>query len=184
MTQAPEKRFTLQDGMQPVTFAGEHLASASSQVDSTPLPRWTELEIYKTVTDKYVLYKVGRSDVVHEATHTEPPNKPGKGALRYDSIMDALTDIDPEAGEDDLSAYFVPCDTCRPSFDSDQPVLVEQDMHSVDRFESAEELLDALHYRKGGAVRSLSNLSRNLLDAAARKDPDIAKLRSRPTDIS
>jgi hypothetical protein len=180
MTQAPEKRFELRDGMQPVTFAGEHLASASSQLDDNSLPRWTELSIYKTVTGKYVLEKIGRSDVYH----TSQCKKPGKGALRYESIMDALADVDEHAGESDLPSYFLPCETCAPSYSSDDPVVVEQDMHSVDRFENAEELLDALHYRKGGAVRSLSNLSRNLLDMAAKKDEGIAKLRSRPTDIS
>ena len=80
MTQVPEKRFQLQDGMQPVTFAGEQLAFASSQRDDHPVARWTELAVYKTVTGKYVREKIGRSDVFHTATHTDGPNKPGKGA--------------------------------------------------------------------------------------------------------
>jgi hypothetical protein len=180
MTQAPEKRFTLRDGMQPVTFAGEQLATASSQVDDNPLPRWTELGIYRTVTGKYVLEKIGRSDVFH----TGSCSKPGKGAMRFDSILDALADVDADADENDLSSYFVPCEVCHPSFESEDPVVVEQDMHSVDAFESPERLLDALYYRKNGTVRSLSNLSRTLLDAAAKKDPGIARIRSKPTEIS
>jgi len=179
MTQAaPEKRFQLRDGMQPVTFAGQLLASASSQVEDSPLPRWTELSIYKTITDKYVLEKIGRSDVFH----TENCGRPGKGALRYESITDALADVDPDG--DDPEAYFVPCNECKPDFDSEAPVIVEQDMHSVDAFESPEKLVDALYYRKNGTVRSLSNLSRNILDAAAKKDSGIAAIRSKPTDIS
>jgi hypothetical protein len=181
MTQAaPEKRFQLRDGLQPITFAGQQLAFASSQVDDNPMPRWTELAIYKTISGKYVLEKVGRSDVFH----AEFCPRPGKGAMRYPSIMEALADVDPKAGESDLANFFVPCDSCKPSYDSEEGVVVEQDMHSVDAYESPEKLIEALYYRKNGAVRSLSNLSRNILDMAAQKDEGIAKVRSQPTDIT
>jgi hypothetical protein len=171
--------------MQPVTFAGEQLAFASSQVEDNPSPRWTELAIYRTVTGKYVLEKIGRSDYIHTADLDSHParNKPGKGALRYESLADALEDVDESASMDDVDKYFVPCDECQPSLDSDDPVIVEQDMHSVERYEDPEQLLNALYYRKGGTVRSLSNLSRNVLDLAARKDEGIRAIRSRPVEI-
>ncbi len=181
MTQAPETRFKLRDGMQPVTFAGEQLAFASSQPDGDTLPdRWTELSIYKTVTGKYVLEKIGRSNLVHRQECTVP----GKGALPYESIIDALDDVDEGASEDDLEQFFVPCPTCKPDFDSDDPVIVEQDYHQVNRFETPEQLLEALYHRKGAAVRQLSSLSRTLLELAARKDEGIRRIRNRPTDIT
>jgi hypothetical protein len=166
--------------MRPVTFAGELLASASSQSDSHPSPRWTELAIYKTVTNKYVLEKIGRSDVYHTTGCT----RPGKGALRYESILHALEDVDPQASLADGDKYFVPCESCSPSFSSDDPVIVEQDMHSVDSFQTPDDLLAALYYRKNGAVQSLSNLSRNVLEMAGRKDSGIRAVMSKPTDIS
>lgn len=180
MTQAPEQRFELRDGMRPVTFAGVQLASASSQSDSNPTPRWTELAIYQTVTGKFVLEKIGRSDIFH----TGNCSRPGKGALRYNSILDALEDVDSGADEDLLPSFFVQCDVCNPSYDSDDPVIVEQDMHSVDVYDTPEKLIDALYYRRNGSVRSLSNLSRNLLEMAAKKDAGIASVLSRPTDIT
>jgi hypothetical protein len=181
MTQAPEKRFELRDGMQPVTFAGEQLAFASSQPDGDTLPdRWTELAVYKTVTNKYVLEKIGRSNLFH----VEGCTVPGKGALRYESVFDALEDVDESASPDDLEQFFVPCTTCNPSFDSEDPVIVEQDFHQVNRYEDPEQLLEALYHRKGSAVRQLSSLSRTLLDLAARKDEGIRLIRNRPTDIS
>lgn len=188
MTQtAPEKRFNLKDGTQPITFTGEQLAFGTSQPDIDTLPdRWTELAIYKTITGKYVLEKIGRSNRVHtDPPCDEPGKKPGKGALHYPSIMDALADVDAHADESDLGSFFVPCDVCQPPLvDEDIPVVVEQDMHSVEAYESPEKLIEALYYRKGGTVRSLSNLSRTLLDEAATNDAGIAAVRNRPTDIS
>lgn len=189
MTQTSEQRFQLRDGMQPITFTGQLLATVSSQVDSHPLPRWTELAIYKTITGKYVLEKVGRSDVFHIGDLSQHPSngKPGKGAVRYDSILDALADAEPTAKEQDVSSYFVPCEVCRPSYDPDEPVVVEQDMHSVDSFAEPEQLIEKLYFRKNG-TRSLSNLSRTVLDAAAKRDAGIAAVleasRKKPIDIS
>ncbi len=180
MTQALEQ-IVLQDGMQPVTFTGQQLGFVTSQPEGDNLPdRWTELAIYKTVTNKYVLEKVGRSNRFHTTECTGP----GKSALPYDSIFEALEDVDESASDDDLEKFFVPCPDCKPSFDSLDPVIVEQDFHQVDRFENADQLLEALYQRKNGAVRRLSNLSRTLLDLAAKKDPAVALVRSKPTDIS
>src|SRR3954467_12138566 len=58
-----EERFNVKDGQRNLTFMGWQVAAADSQSGNDV--RWTELTLYKTLTGKYVLEKVGRSDVFH-----------------------------------------------------------------------------------------------------------------------
>jgi hypothetical protein len=177
MTHSVETRFDLTDGRQKITFTGVKLSAASSQTDSNPQARWTELAIYKTSAGRYVLEKIGRSDMFHEPGCS----KFGKGALHYDALGDALDELDPDASPEE---YFLPCPDCRPSYDLDEPVVVEQDMHKVDAFASPSELVEALYHRKGGTVRSLSYLSRSLLEQAALLDEGIAEELKKPVEIT
>ncbi|MCW2763850.1 MAG: hypothetical protein JWR85_4051, partial [Marmoricola sp.] len=55
---------------------------------------------------------------------------------------------------------------------------------SVQTFQSVDLLFDALHQKKGGNVRSLSRVSRALLDEAKENDPEIKRVLDTPVEIA
>lgn len=171
MTEDTAQRFEVRDGQRPVTFVGWMVADADSQTGNDP--RWTELTLYKTVSGKYVVEKVGRSDVFHSPTC---PRR-SKG-IQHPSLEEAMGGGSDESVED----YYVPCDVCHPDY-GQQPVFVERDISSVAVYGEPEQVVDSLHIRKSGGNRYLSRVGRELLDAASANDPDIAHVVTSPVDI-
>lgn len=173
-----EERFNVKDGQRSLTFMGWQVAAADSQ--SGQDVRWTELTLYKTLTGKYVLEKVGRSDVFH----ADDCQRKSKGA-KFNSLEDA-TDDQEEALED----LFVPCNQdrgngphCNPSYDA-TPVWVERDISAATVLESAEQVVESLFRRESNNTRFLSRVSRALLEDAAKNDPDIKRVISVPSDVT
>lgn len=173
-----EERFNVKDGQRNLTFMGWQIAAADSQSGSDV--RWTELTLYKTLTGKYVLEKVGRSDVFHA------DNCPRKSkGVRFDSLEDATDDV-----EEALEDLFVPCDQdggngphCHPSYDA-SPVWVERDISAATVLETAEQVVESLFRRESNSTRFLSRVSRALLEEAAKHDQEIHRVISVPSDVT
>jgi hypothetical protein len=174
MTSGTEKRFDLKDGQRPITFLGWELGSANSQTGTDV--RWTELALYKTLSGRYVLEKIGRSDVFH----TDACTRRSKG-VRYDDLEAAVSeDEDPDTDIEDL---FVPCKECNPSYD-DVPVWVERDIAAVAVFDSADKVVQSLFRNDRDNMRFLSRVSRSLLEEAALHDDGIKEVMSSPADVT
>jgi hypothetical protein len=174
-----EERFNVKDGQRNLTFMGWQVAAADSQ--SGQDVRWTELTLYKTLTGKYVLEKVGRSDVFH----SNSCERKSKG-VKFDSLEEAAEDNT----EDPLEELFVPCNQdrgngphCNPSYDA-SPVWVERDISAATVLETAEQVVESLFRRESNNTRFLSRVSRALLEDAAKNDPDIKRVISVPNDVT
>jgi hypothetical protein len=171
-----EQRFQVKDGPRNLSFVGWKLGEADSRTTGEEA-RWTELSLYKTTTGRYVLQKVGCSDVFHNETCNP------KRGRRYDNLDLAadLNDVDPELA---LEEVYVLCGECNPSYD-DQPVWVERDIFAASTFGSVEELLEAL-YRPDTkkSSRFLSRVARSLLEQATEKDDEINRVMNAPIDVT
>ena len=171
LTEETAQRFDVRDGQRPITFVGWMIADADSQGGHDP--RWTELTLYKTVTGKYVLEKVGRSDVFHA-----PSCRRRSKGVQVDSLEDAEG-----GGDEPVEERFVPCPDCRPSFDQ-EPVFVERDISSIAVYAEPEQMVDSLFRKDGDNMRYLSRVARELLDEAATSDEDVSRVVNSPADIT
>lgn len=171
------QRYNMKDGQRPITFMGRELASADSQ--SGEDKRWTELTLYLTSGSKYVLLKIGRSDVFHSPL-CRRKSKGKEYADLNSALDDILADDDPDELPEDR---FVPCEDCTPEFDV-KPAWVEQDISSVAVHDSVDELMRSLYHRDSGPSKFLSRVARDLLEKAARVDIAIADVMNKPTDIT
>lgn len=171
-----EQRFQVKDGPRNLSFLGWELGSADSRSAGNEA-RWTELSLYKTTTGRYILQKVGCSDVFHNETCNP---KRGK---RYDNLDIAAdqNDVDQDL---ELEEVYVACTDCKPSYD-DEPVWVERDLFAAPTFGTVEELLEAL-YRPdpSKASRYLSRVARSLLEQATEKDDAINRVMNAPIDVT
>jgi len=148
--------YQVRDGARIVTFEGELLAEVSSERPTSP--RWTELKLYKTDTDKYVLSKIGRSLVLH---------MPGCPAIvgRLDRFVDVHPGEDPERGSWDMHVC-VAID-----YDQDELLLEETRFWAVVA-DTAQDVVNHLQ-RKEGGVTLLPRMSVNLLEQASENDEAI-----------
>lgn len=176
-----EQRFETQDGPRRISFVGWLLGEADSRPTGEQPARWTELSLFKTVGEQYVLEKVGRSDVFHNESCPTEPGKPRRGR-RFDNLWDALASLDTSDVEPD--EVFVPCDRCRPDFD-DAPVWVEKDIYSTQTFSTADEVLENLYRPDTRNTKSkyLSRVARALLDQAIEKDDALRDVLSAPVEV-
>jgi hypothetical protein len=168
------QRFNIVDGTRPLTFTGHQVAAADSQSGFDV--RWTELTLYQTTSGKYILEKVGRSDVFH----SERCRRGTKG-VRFDTLEDAVP-VDAD-DNDTFEDIFVPCTDCKPDY-TVQPAWVERDIASVSMFETASQMVDSLYRPDRDKPRFLSRVARILLEKAALDDPEIARVLALPADIT
>jgi len=141
-----------------ISFEGHLLGEVSSR--RSQAPRWTELRLYKTVGDQYVLEKVGASVVVHAPTCPD--------------ILAALPrfqEMHPGADPSDGNWWF--CERCGDVAVRDiTKLLVESNRYWAIISEEPATIVDSLYRRKDGA-RSMPRMSLDLLDEASRNDPAI-----------
>jgi hypothetical protein len=153
----------------PQTLDGWRIARESTEADK---PRWTEIEVFMTVTGKYVIHTLGRSVIYHR--HDSECNT-GKTQLGQD-----------------MDADMVPCYRCRPSASytdeeyDEVPFDVEVDIPTIIPGLSAKGVITALHWRgndkePGG---SLSYLAGRLLWKLGEADPAIRAELSKPVDLN
>lgn len=150
--------WSVRDGARLISFDGVRLAEVSSARSTSP--RWTEMVLYKTESGRYVLSKIGRTKVLHQA---------GCPAImgRLNLYMDEFPNTAPEEGNFDFH-------TCvGESYYLDE-LLVEQTRYWAFIGETAEAIVKALYNSKGD-VRFLPRMSINLLEEAMLRDNAIAE---------
>ncbi len=150
------KTYQVRDGSRIMEFDGACLAIISSRRPSSP--RWTELELYKTDTGKYVLAKIGRSVVVH---------MPGCPKI-YGNIPRFVDEYPDDVPENDFDY----CDCVPEEYDFNS-LLVEQTRFWALVADKASAIVNELHTVKNG-IRVLPRMAVNLLEAAAESDKEIA----------
>lgn len=172
--QTTSQRFNLRDGQRPVTFLGWKLGDADSQSGNDV--RWTELALYRTLSNKYVFEKIGRSDVFHSARCT----RRSKGK-EYTTLDDAMPE---DAGpEDTAENLFVPCPDCKPDR-NESPIFAERDIPSVAVFETPVAAIESMYRNDNDGGKFLSRVARTLLEKAADNDEQIARILHSPADIT
>jgi hypothetical protein len=145
-------------GSRVVRFVGHELAHVSSQRPSAP--RWTELTLYRTIKDLFIVYRVGKSRVYH----TDHCAFAQRHKLPYYH----------EKPEQSI-AELTPCELCAPHRQPQNDnamfrVEVNRQWTGVaDNASGAIELL----YRTDYGRKSMPMLAASLLTAAAKVDPDI-----------
>lgn len=148
--------YQVRDGARIMAFDGTCIATVSSRRPSSP--RWTELELYRTDTGKYVLSKIGRSVVTHV------PGCP--------KIFGQLPLFSEEYPGEDPDGDFEYCD-CVPEEYNFNTLLVEQTRYWALVADAATAIVNELHTVKSG-VRVLPRMAVNLLESAAKMDKQIA----------
>lgn len=147
--------YKIRDGSRVVSFDGVLLSAVSSE--RAGASRWTELELYKTESGKYVLSRVGRSVVTHVFECADVTSR-----------LPLFVKEHPERDPDDFDYH-----TCVPQeYDLDK-LLVEQDRFWALIADNAQDIIEGLHRKKDG-VRFLPRMAVDLLERASGVDSAIA----------
>lgn len=144
--------YEVRDGARILSFSGIVLAAASSQRKSAP--RWTELVLYQTVSNAYVLEKIGRSTVTHM------PGCP--------EIIGTLPRFQTEHPGDDPDTYDY--HECVPEVYDFTKLLVEQNRYWALVSDDPEEVVEALKIKKRTGREHMPKLSAELLDLVSKVD--------------
>jgi hypothetical protein len=165
----PDKAGTVQE------LDGWLLGTSSTETDETL--RWTEIQVYRTITRKYVVRILGKSVVYHRHFPEDSP------------VMGCNTG-DPQLGKD-MDADMIPCRRCRPPADytrgiyDDDTFNVEVDIPTIKIANNARQLIRSL--REKGADQesdSLSYPAAKLLRELADKDPAIKAERDKRVSLN
>ncbi len=166
-----QRHFILLDkAEEPREFDGWLMDKDSTE--SAGSTRWTEMEVYRTVTGKYVVHVIGCSDVYH----------------RHNS--DCNTG-DPCLGRD-MDEGMIPCPRCKPTRDyasaacSDRLFDVEVDIPTIRQAASAAALVKTMHRRgdDDGEERPLSYLAGKVLRKLKLIDPAIRAELDKPVSLN
>jgi hypothetical protein len=146
----------VKDGNRTLYVDGELLADSTSYRRGST--RWIEFKLYKTVGSQYVLSRVGVSIIYHGA------------ACELVSNYNLQ-----EASRENLELNSIPCERCSPD-DSIALIFPEKNRYWAQVSEQASAVLDALYKYDDGGARYLTNVAQRLLEDAAKKDENIAKV--------
>lgn len=147
------RAYSVRDQLRTLEFDGTLLARATTE--SPHSPRWTEIEIYKTVGGNYVVHRVGVSLVYHDA--------------------DASCATGDEMTVGELGEDAEPCKFCDPGRFTTPTVLVavEADRHSADSASTPRQVGDALLIHPHGRSPYLSGPAQDVLSRAIKVDPSL-----------
>lgn len=141
-----------------IRFAGELLGEASSAEGSSTL-RWTEVLIYRTEGGKYVVEKVGRSDIYH--------SPPPLGCMHSNGRPYGVPIPTSELDMDDR-----PCPKCKPDGRT-TTVYAEEDRHEAEIVDTARSVIKALQLRDDDDRLFLSSVAERAIRRAAQKDENL-----------
>jgi len=146
--------FQVKDGARTLQFNGQKLAASSSYRFGSN--RWIEFSLYKTTEGKYILARVGVSNIYHTATCAL--------VARY-GLHETTPDL--------LDAKAVPCEECDPSSVDEILVFPEKYRYWTLVSEEPEAVLEALYKTDDFGARYLTKVAQRLLEDAADRDPEI-----------
>jgi hypothetical protein len=149
----------------------------SESTDTDDSIRWTEIEVYRTVTGRYVIRVLGKSVIYHK---NYPEDSGSRGCN---------TGV-PQLGRN-MDADMKPCRRCRPpaaytsALHDDDTFDVEVDIPTITIANNARQLVRSLHNRGNGEEPpSLSLVAGRLLRKLSARDPAIAAERSKPVNLN
>lgn len=132
---------------------GEILSHVSSRGRE---PRWVEFTLFRSVTDQYVVERIGKSIVFHnEDCYLVTKNR--LSSVPYNEIP----------------GNYVPCSKCRPSRIDLEGLYPERDRPYFQTCETARGVIRFLEQVDDDDLRYLTNIARKLLSEAAEKDSGI-----------
>jgi hypothetical protein len=146
--------FEVRDGDRRLKFDGEKLSHSSSR--SRGRTRWVEFQLYRTIGNQYVLERVGVSLYYHA---------PDCEIVERNRI--------PGVPTEQVSPAMVACETCSPVPMDEEILHPEEPRYWAMVSNSADSVLKALYKYDNNRTRYLTNVSRRLLEDAARIDDDI-----------
>lgn len=144
----------VRDGSRLLTFEGDLLGYVSSHRPGQS--RWTEMSVYRTTGDTYILEKVGRSIVTHMPGCTHIIQTIPRFQAEYPGR-------DPEDG-------FEFCDCVPDEYDFTK-LLVESNRFWATTSPEPARIVEAL-YRIRDGVRTMPRISLTLLEEVSKRDPD------------
>lgn len=149
-----DNMYVVRDGSRQLKFSGEKLSESSSR--SRGRTRWVEFQLYRTSGNQYVLARIGVSLYYHS---------PGCEVVVRNRIPGIRTE--------EVSTAMVPCENCSPVPMNEEILHPEAPRYWAMVAESADAVVDSLYKYDDASVRYLTNVSRRLLEDAARIDDDI-----------
>lgn len=147
--------YEVMDGVRKLKVDGTLLAESSSQ--ESYKDRWVEFRLFKTPSGVYVVSRVGHSRLYHAAEcATVSRNK--------------LSGINP----DDLPKGLQPCSRCKPNWTDSEGVFPETPRPWVAQCQNARGVIaSVMKYDENNNTEYLTNVARDLLEAASKVDDDI-----------
>lgn len=146
--------FQVRDGSRLITFDGSRLGFVSSERPG--VARWTEMTVYLTEGDSYVLEKVGRSLVCHMPECNE--------------IRDLPRFQEQHPGDDPDNGYVFHEDCVPEEYDFTR-LLIEENRYWATITKRPEEILEALERRRDG-IRTLPRIGMELLEQVTQSHPE------------
>lgn len=147
--------YVVRDGLRQLKFDGDKLSESSSRTYGRT--RWVEFQLYRTAGDQYVLARIGVSLYYHaESCPVIERNR--------------LSPVPTE----EVSTAMVPCETCSPVPMNEHVLYPEEPRYWALVADSAESVIKTLYKVDRDGVQYLTNVSRRLLEDAARIDEDIS----------
>lgn len=146
--------YQVRDGSRLITFDGDRLGFVSSE--RPDVPRWTEMNVYLTEGDSYVLEKVGRSLVCHMPECNEIGDLP--------RFQEQHPGDDPDNG-------YVFHEECVPEEYDFTRLLIEENRYWATITKRPEEILEALERRRDG-IRTLPRIGMELLEQVTERHPE------------
>ena len=151
-------------------FDGWLLVSDSTEMEESV--HWTEMEVYLTRSDHYVMRVLGRSVIYHLHGSSCNTGDPQPGWKMRNEI--------------DLEA----CQKCHPPKDyrnparADEVFDVEVDIPTITRAETPAQLIRSMYKRNDRGEFELSYLSARVLRQLRRKDPAVNRELSKPKNLN
>lgn len=145
---------TVRDGVRTRVFSGELLAISSSQ--DTRKDRWIEFRLYRTVTNQYVVSRIGYSRIFHSADC-------GLVRRNHLSPVDGL----------ELTPDYIACYECRPSRGDIEGVFPETPRYAAWVCTDPLGVVSSLMKEDRNGVEYLTNVARRLLEKASEADSEI-----------
>lgn len=153
--------YEIQDGLRTVRFEGELLSTSSSRDTDKDRDkkRWIEFKLYKTARGNYILSRIGMSLLYHQSACF---------VVEHNGILPVPTE--------NLSLNMVPCKECRPNKKVDLELYPETPRYWMQKFDAdggAAGLVASFEREDNYGALYFTNVSKRLLEEAAKKDDDI-----------
>lgn len=158
------KQYELANYDRVLKFTGERIAHASNRLgrDEKQI-RWSEVAIYRTRGNQYVLHKVGKSRVYHAG-----PNRCG-GTSGVNTSVNTIKRWPVEKRMD-----LAPCPVCQPDvLTAYTSVLVEQDRGVTFVSKTADGVIESAKNEDADGVVYITKVAERALAQAAEVDDDI-----------